>query len=137
MLCGRLEPGLGGQARLSRHHRRQLLLREPVEAGGGTIPLGHHQYRPLADLLAGVHARYGRPILLAETGAEGSGRAAWLFYVAREIAHGAAAGVPVEGMCLYPVLDYPGWDDDRHCAVGLFSNADAEGRRDRPRAPGR
>ena len=33
-------------------------------------------------------------------------------------------------MCLYPVLDYPGWDDDRHCAVGLLSSADAEGWRD-------
>jgi hypothetical protein len=40
-----------------------------------------------------------------------------------------AAGVPMEGICLYPVLDYPGWDDDRHCAVGLLGNPDADGRR--------
>ena len=46
--------------------------------GGRTIPLGHHAYRPLRSLLAEVHARYRRPLLVAETGAEGSARAAWL-----------------------------------------------------------
>ncbi len=29
-------------------------------------------------------------------------------------------GVPVEGVCLYPVLSHPGWDDERYCANGLF-----------------
>ena len=27
----------------------------------------------------------------------------------------------VEGICLYPVLDYPGWEDERSCNVGLLS----------------
>jgi hypothetical protein len=31
-------------------------------------------------------------------------------------------GVPVLGICLYPVMDYPGWDDDRHCTVGLLQS---------------
>ena len=39
------------------------------------------------------------------------------------------AGVPVEGICLYPVLDYPGWADERHCPVGLLGFADESGRR--------
>ena len=40
-----------------------------------------------------------------------------------------AAGVPIEGVCLYPVTDYPGWDNERHCPVGLFSQPDAAGAR--------
>lgn len=36
---------------------------------------------------------------------------------------------PVQGICLCPVLDYPGWDNDRPCAVGLFSLPDQDGRR--------
>ena len=39
------------------------------------------------------------------------------------------AGVPVEGVCVYPILDYPGWEDERHCEVGLFSHADQDGHR--------
>jgi hypothetical protein len=26
----------------------------------------------------------------------------------------------VEGICLYPVLNHLGWDDDRHCQNGLL-----------------
>jgi hypothetical protein len=33
------------------------------------------------------------------------------------------------GICLYPVLDYPGWENDRCCEVGLLSIADQSGRR--------
>ena len=38
-------------------------------------------------------------------------------------------GVPVEGLCLYPILNHPGWDDDRHCHNGMFDYADADGKR--------
>jgi hypothetical protein len=29
------------------------------------------------------------------------------------------ADVPVEGVCLYPITDYPGWVDDRCIRAGL------------------
>ena len=38
-------------------------------------------------------------------------------------------GVPVEGICLYPVLGHRGWDDDRYCPNGLLEAAWREGRR--------
>ena len=41
----------------------------------------------------------------------------------------AAAGAPVEGVCLYPVVNHPGWDDDRHCHNGLWDYPDARGER--------
>jgi hypothetical protein len=129
MLTGRREPELGGAPRyldvlgVNYYSDNQWYLR------GSTIPLGHHDYEPLSGLLAEAHARYGRPVLMAETGAEGGARAAWLFYVAQEVRAALAAGVPVEGVCVYPILEYPGWENDRHCATGLLSVPDADGRR--------
>jgi hypothetical protein len=40
-----------------------------------------------------------------------------------------ARGARIEGVCLYPITAYAGWDNERHCDVGLFSHADALGRR--------
>jgi hypothetical protein len=38
-------------------------------------------------------------------------------------------GVPVAGICLYPITDYRGWDNERLCTVGLLSTPDERGRR--------
>jgi hypothetical protein len=40
------------------------------------------------------------------------------------------SGVRVEGICLYPILNHPGWDDDRHCHNGLWDYADETGERE-------
>jgi hypothetical protein len=37
--------------------------------------------------------------------------------------------VPVHGLCLYPIVNHPGWEDDRHCHNGLWDYADAAGER--------
>lgn len=29
-------------------------------------------------------------------------------------------GVPLQGACLYPVMNYPEWRNNRHCRVGLI-----------------
>jgi len=96
---------------------------------GSTIPMGHHAYRPLHKLLTEAYLRYRRPLLLAETGAEGCGRSSWFHYVCSEVHTALDAGVPIEGVCLYPIVDYPGWDNERTCSVGLLSDPDAQGRR--------
>ena len=83
----------------------------------------------LREILAEVHARLGRPVLVAETGIEGDGRAAWLAYIGEETRAALRAGVPVEGICLYPIVNHPGWDDDRYCENGLFHSAVNQGGR--------
>lgn len=86
-------------------------------------------YRPFREMLAELHARYHRPLFIAETGAEENLRAGWLRYVCGETQAAIDAGVPVHGMCLYPILNHPGWDDDRHCRNGLWDYADSNGHR--------
>ena len=96
---------------------------------GPTIPMGHHEYRPLADMLVEVAERYGKPLFISETGAEGSGRPAWLHYVSDEVREAQRRGARVDGICLYPVTAYPGWDNSRHCHVGLLSTVGSDGSR--------
>jgi beta-glucosidase/6-phospho-beta-glucosidase/beta-galactosidase len=90
---------------------------------GERTPPGHDFHRPLHEHLLGLWQRYGRPILITETGAEGSVAMGWLGYIAAEVRQAIRLGVPVLGICIYPVMDYPGWDDDRHCAVGLLESS--------------
>lgn len=120
MIAGRLAPELGGsEAHLDivgvNFYPENQLVR-----GGVTLPLGHWLYQPLRHLLAEVGRRYDRPILISETGAENGNGAGWLRYVAGEARAARRAGVPVEGICLYPVMDYPGWQNGRMCRCGLI-----------------
>jgi beta-glucosidase/6-phospho-beta-glucosidase/beta-galactosidase len=71
-------------------------------------------------MLLEIHERYGRPILISETGAESDAGAGWLAYICAEVRQAQRRGANVIGICLYPVMDYPGWDDDRHCHCGLI-----------------
>ena len=69
---------------------------------------------PLHKLLAEVYERYQRPLFLAETSHFGVGRGAWITEIADEIGQALAIGVPIEGICIYPILDRPDWDDPNH-----------------------
>lgn len=92
----------------------------PDAPGRHRIGLAVDGYRPLHEILMEVWNRYARPILIAETGAEGANGAGWLRYVAGEAEISRHLGAAIEGVCLYPVMDYPGWGDDRHCRCGLI-----------------
>ena len=94
------------------------------------LPPSHPLHRPVREMLREVYERYRKPLFIAETGIEGDARPSWLRYIGQEARAAAAAGVPLEGLCLYPIIDYPGWGDDRHCYAGLWGYADEEGLRE-------
>src|SRR5206468_13086321 len=89
----------------------------------------HPQYRPLREMLQEVHQRYHRPMFIAETGAENRTRRSWLRYVCQEASATIRNGVPLHGIFLYPILNHPGWVDDRHCYNGLWDYPDERGER--------
>lgn len=70
--------------------------------------------RPLHEMLQAVWERYGRALAIAETSHIGEGRVAWLDDVASQVCKARACGIPVRGMCLYPIVDRPDWDDFDH-----------------------
>jgi hypothetical protein len=94
------------------------------------LPPSHPLHRPIREMLREAYERYRRPIFIAETGIEGDARPSWLRYIGQEARAAAAAGVELEALCLYPIIDYPGWGDDRHCYSGLWGYADDKGRRE-------
>jgi len=128
-ILGLGEPELGGDPSLADVVGLNYYPHNQWYFGGPTIPMGHHEYRPLADMLVEFSERYGKPVFLSETGAEGTGRPAWLHYVCDEVRDARAREVRVEGICLYPITAYPGWDNSRHCDVGLFSSIQSDGSR--------
>jgi beta-glucosidase/6-phospho-beta-glucosidase/beta-galactosidase len=129
MLAGRREPELGGRPDILDIVGLNFYSHNQWTPAGNFVPLGHHSWRPFSTMLTDIASRYGRPVIVAETGAEGSARSAWLHYVAGEVEQAQEAGVDVQGICLYPVCNYPGWNDGRLCPTGLLGMADDEGRR--------
>ena len=128
MLGGLTEPQLGGGVHaldligVNHYHNSQWQvpgdqrlwwhLRDPRRA-------------PFADLLGAAWQRYQRPLIVAETSHFGDGRAAWLDEIADAVATARAAGVPVDGLCLYPLIDRPDWSDTSHWhRSGLWDVAD-------------
>jgi len=130
MLMGRSAPELGGAEDVVDVLGLNYYPHNQWYYHGPTIPMGHHEYRALADMLVEAGQRYRKPMVLAETGAEGSARPAWLHYVCDEVRSARERGAKIEGLCLYPITAYLGWDNDRHCDVGLFSQADGAGHRE-------
>jgi beta-glucosidase/6-phospho-beta-glucosidase/beta-galactosidase len=128
-ILGLAEPELGGDPALADVIGLNFYPHNQWYYQGPTIPMGHHEYRPLADMLVEFAARYDKPVFIAETGAEGSGRPAWLHYICDEVREALRQGTRVEGVCLYPITAYPGWDNSRHADTGLFSTITADGAR--------
>ncbi len=120
MLAGRQAPELGGSEDCLDIVGANYYWNNQWIHGGAPTPPGHFLHRPLHDTLSELWTRYQRPLIVAETGCEGSAAFGWLGYVCSEVRQAQRMRVPVEGICLYPVMDYPGWDDERHCGVGLI-----------------
>lgn len=89
----------------------------------------HPSYRPFREMLTEVFERYHRPIFIAETGSENRIRAGWLRYICQETLAAIGSGVPIHGICLYPILNHPGWQDNRHCHNALWDYPDLKGNR--------
>lgn len=66
---------------------------------------------PFSDLLAEVSKRYQYPIIITETGHFGDLRPQWLQEIISECRKAIKNGVDLRGMCIYPVIDRPDWDD--------------------------
>lgn len=129
MLIGEVWPSLGGHPKyldvigVNYYPDNQFML------DGSTVFRDDPRYRPFREILLEVHARYGRPMFVSETGTEGDARPDWLRYVADECVEAMRAGCELHGITLYPILNHPGWADDRHCPNGLWDYADERGAR--------
>lgn len=81
--------------------------------GFGTLPWPDPlNYRtPVSELLHMVWKRYDKPIFISETGHFGSGRAEWIEEIFVESAKSLEMGIDLRGICIYPLVDRPDWDN--------------------------
>lgn len=131
MLLGQTEPEIGGNKNLidmiGVNYYPFNQWRHP---SGRRVLRGHKSYQPFGEILREFYARYQKPLFIAETGTEDDERAGWFKYICDEVRHAEKSGVPILGLCLYPIANHPGWDDDRHCHNGLWDYADESGNRE-------
>nr|MBA2298365.1 cupin domain-containing protein [Actinomycetota bacterium] len=116
LLAGRLEPELGGSRAhlgivgLNYYSGNQWTIATP-EAPQRSLDWDDPEWVALSELLLRVERRYGGPLVLAETGSSGDSRGAWIDFLAREAARALERGVDLQGICLYPIVTSPDWED--------------------------
>ena len=68
------------------------------------------RWRNLSELISEVFLRYGKPIVITETGHPGEDRVKWLEMIEAETDKILQNHIPFFGCCLYPIIDRPDWD---------------------------
>ena len=69
---------------------------------------------PFHRLIAEVYDRYRTPLIIGETSHFGVGRAPWLREIIAEVWAACSAGVLLEGVCIFPIIDRMDWTDESH-----------------------
>ena len=141
MLSGFLKPELGGHPRyldiigVNYYHANQW--EYPDDRLRWEDTPRDERWVPFSALVADVYQRYKRPMFVAETGHFGVGRAAWAREIVAEVMLARECGVPLEGLCFYPIIDRTDWEDPSHWHnCGLWDlRRDSEGRLERVICP--
>lgn len=69
------------------------------------------RWRPLSELLIDAYHRYNKPVLLTETSHPKEDRPLWIDFIGQECLKVKQHNVPFFGVCLYPIIDRPDWDN--------------------------
>jgi hypothetical protein len=141
MLSGRLLPELGGTRAhldivgINYYWTNQWEWRVQPLSDGTIPPLDDDDPRRLrlSDLVRTVAGRYGGDVMITETTHVGDKRGPWLREVAEEAEILLREGVPLHGVCLYPILGMPEWHSPTDWTpMGLWdpaSHAEPHGQR--------
>ncbi len=123
MIAGRIMPELGGSPEhldivgLNYYWTNQWEHANP----GSTLAENDPRKWPLRDLVRWVWHRYRHPMILSETAHSGRNRAKWIRQMTNEVEAVLDEGIPLRGVCLYPVLGMPEWHDQSQWArMGLW-----------------
>lgn len=91
--------------------------------GGPSLdwPDTYLQRIPFREMLQAAYFRYKKPVFISETGHIGSGRVQWIEEITAECIAVREAGIPFLGICIYPVVDRPNWDNlSEYHDCGIF-----------------
>ncbi|GGB84834.1 amine oxidase [Dyadobacter sediminis] len=119
MLCGRICPELGGSPDCLDMLGFNFYYDNQWVAGSHQV-LGWNdkhldaRMRSLSELMKEAHVRYDVPVVLTETSHPLEDRPLWIKMVADETSKLIQDGVPLWGVCYYPIIDRPDWDHLHH-----------------------
>jgi len=80
---------------------------------------GDDRVKPLCDLMELAWERYKRPMIISETSGLRDGRADWLRDVMNESLAAVDRGIELHGVCLYPAVDMPDWNNGEWLHNGI------------------
>lgn len=111
MLCGKLLPELGGSPNHLDIVGINYYWTNQWEWGPGGSSLCRDDARrcPLSELIRTVWQRYQKEILISETSELEDRRTTWVHELAKEATYVLNEGIPLRGICLYPILGMPEW----------------------------
>ncbi|MEP6465021.1 MAG: amine oxidase [Parafilimonas sp.] len=69
------------------------------------------RWRPLHHLIDEVYKRYNRPVVITETSHPKEDRPLWITDIAHQLVTILNNNIPLLGVCMYPFIDRPDWDD--------------------------
>ncbi len=136
MLTGKMCPELGGSPELvdymgfNFYYNNEWISQEFVCLPWANLD-PDPRWRGLGSLLLEAYHRYGKPVLLAETSHPGEHRPNWIELINRECIKAIEFGVPLMGICLYPIIDRPDWDHLHYWHHSGLWDADQDNPHDR------
>ena len=123
IVAGRSMPELGGSPQKLDVVGLNYYWTNQWQLGAESTPLADDDQRrvPLAELVRTAWERYGTEVLITETSALGEARAPWVHELSAMATQLLGAGVPLTGICLYPILGMPEWHDrEQWTRMGLW-----------------
>jgi hypothetical protein len=123
MVSGRLLPELGGSPAHLDIVGLNYYWTNQWQLGNEGTPLAHDDPRrvPLSDLVRAAWKRYGSQIVITETSALGEERGPWIHELSKMAEELLDDDIPLQGICLYPILSMPEWHArDQWARLGLW-----------------
>jgi beta-glucosidase/6-phospho-beta-glucosidase/beta-galactosidase len=116
MLTGNLFPELGGKPEyldilgFNFYYNNRWVINDGDFLPWVNSPFDE-RWKPLSELLTDAYNRYQRPFVITETSHSGMHRPDWMNSITEECDIVMKAGLPLWGICLYPIVDRPDWND--------------------------
>ncbi len=78
------------------------------------------------EIMQQAYQRYNKPIIITETGCFGALREPWWRMMLRDVDAALEKGIPLYGVCAYPIIDRPDWSGGHLTNSGFwdFANED-------------
>ena len=116
MLSGRVAPELGGSREclgvvgVNYYEGNQWTIPTP-ELPQHFLSRDDPAWLRLSHLLLRLQRRYEGPLAISETGSTARARPGWLRHLRDEAVTAIGQGVDLQGICLYPIVTSPDWND--------------------------